>query len=782
MAETYPAGYVTAYGAAVRGGYTGTYEEFCAEQAKFAENAAAVAQAKEDVETMQGQVEQAAVTFTDTTVPAAVTTVQEAGAAQVQAVQSEGTMQAAAVETVGAQQKAAVEAAGSDAVDAVEAAETAATDAVTAAQTAAVQAVQTESSTQQAAVQAKGEQTIASIPADYTALSGEVDDLKSALFAESAVASADLTALSRSINPSSKWTILGGATAGYIAIPSNAEKIVITPKSGVTNAWAFLNSIGTPTTGEKPDFSSSYPARISDNTSTPHTYVVEPDMHFIYFLQTNTNSVDVFPASVSIQTIQLIDDTLSIPGKAADAKTTGDAISAVSAAVPEVVGTFDSNNLAAESLSGHGITPANVWSWGNVQRSFICRIPDTVKFIKVTPIYDGTVIAFLASAPEAHPDVGSSIDLSAEYPSRIMLNVGDEVEYQIRGTMRYFFALTRTSADNAIGPEITFTASSTRLPSVDEELADETAATDRKNEVYAMLTAFGKCELGKGVFYTDANLVVPDGAVLCGSGKGTTVKLLASVESGSAIKMGPYATVRDMAIKGADTDQNGNETEGSRNGIEWTGETQAYGTVDNCRIVNFSGAGIYLHDTTQKTYRGLSIISCNIRGCYVGIDIRKDSEFNKIANCIMTGNNIGYRNRGGNNNITNCGLDANKTGILVDNAAGTNNGHGFISNCSIDHSDSNTGYGLIIKGTGRMVVCNCNMYFSKLRLENTNGNVITGCGFGRSAGWEIEGGECSLINGCMVRGWDSENSPVTITNNTAVKIVNCFDRNGVPYA
>lgn len=181
MAETYSAGVVTAYGAAVRGGYTGTYEEFCAEQAEFAENAAAVAQAKEDVETMQGQVEQAAATFTGTTVPAAVTTVQEAGAAQVQAVQDEGTMQAAAVETVGAQQKAAVEAAGSDAVDAVETAETAATDAVTAAQTAAVQAVQAESTTQQAAIQTKGQETIDSIPEDYTALSGEVDDLKSAL-------------------------------------------------------------------------------------------------------------------------------------------------------------------------------------------------------------------------------------------------------------------------------------------------------------------------------------------------------------------------------------------------------------------------------------------------------------------------------------------------------------------------------------------------------------------------------------------------------------------------
>jgi len=47
---TYDAGIVTAYGAAVRGGYTGTYEEFCAQQANYAQNAAAVEQAKEDVQ------------------------------------------------------------------------------------------------------------------------------------------------------------------------------------------------------------------------------------------------------------------------------------------------------------------------------------------------------------------------------------------------------------------------------------------------------------------------------------------------------------------------------------------------------------------------------------------------------------------------------------------------------------------------------------------------------------------------------------------------------------
>ena len=54
------AGIVSAYGAAVRGGYTGTYDEFCQQQATYAETAAAVQQAKVDAEAAAGRAESAA--------------------------------------------------------------------------------------------------------------------------------------------------------------------------------------------------------------------------------------------------------------------------------------------------------------------------------------------------------------------------------------------------------------------------------------------------------------------------------------------------------------------------------------------------------------------------------------------------------------------------------------------------------------------------------------------------------------------------------------------------
>lgn len=185
MANTYSAGIVTAYGAAVRGGYTGTYEEFCAQQAAFAENAEQVAEDR-------AAVEQIKTTFENQTVPAAVQQVNQAGAAQVQAVQAAGDAEERDIAAAGAAQETRVLQAGADQEDAVNAAGSTQVQAVQTAGAAQVTAVQGAGSTQVAAVNAagatqvdavedKGAEVLASIPQDYSALSGDVDDLKSAL-------------------------------------------------------------------------------------------------------------------------------------------------------------------------------------------------------------------------------------------------------------------------------------------------------------------------------------------------------------------------------------------------------------------------------------------------------------------------------------------------------------------------------------------------------------------------------------------------------------------------
>lgn len=140
----YSAGIVTAYGSAVRAGYTGTYEDFCRQQAQYADNASAVEQAKQT----------------------AVSSAQTANQAKQDAQTASTTAQQSAQSAQGSAQSA-----GQSAQDA----QTAKNNAQTYAQSAS----QSAGSAQQSAQSAQA--VLESIPEDYSDLSEDVDQLKADL-------------------------------------------------------------------------------------------------------------------------------------------------------------------------------------------------------------------------------------------------------------------------------------------------------------------------------------------------------------------------------------------------------------------------------------------------------------------------------------------------------------------------------------------------------------------------------------------------------------------------
>ena len=144
MSKTYSAGIVTAYGSAKRAGYTGTYEDFCRQQAQYADNASAVEQAKQT----------------------AVSASQSADQAKQDAQTASTTAQQSAQSAQGSAQSA-----GQSAVDA----QTAKNNAQTYAQSAS----QSAGSAQQSAQSAQA--VLESIPEDYSDLSENVDKLKADL-------------------------------------------------------------------------------------------------------------------------------------------------------------------------------------------------------------------------------------------------------------------------------------------------------------------------------------------------------------------------------------------------------------------------------------------------------------------------------------------------------------------------------------------------------------------------------------------------------------------------
>ena len=575
----------------------------------------------------------------------------------------------------------------------------------------------------------------------------------------------DVTQSSYCINSLGKWTNGSTQKSYAIEIPSDAKAVIVTSMtSGSVVAW--LNSYS-PATGAYADFAPKYPSRLEMAEGETRKMVIENGMNYFYVLLKTSGGVDKTPSVMLCY--EKTDGTLTQAHAAANAKAVG--------------AKFDSFLfLHAESVtyaniakSKYSIPATGKWAYSTTGyiRSYTFPL-DGIQKVKITGGENGSIIAFLDAYT---PATGYDVDFAAEHPDRISIATDETFEYTVSGEMHYLYVLLTDSSQTDKTPivEVYKYAGSDVLYTVDTETETETGKTDRAAEINTMLHTTGYCRLSKGVFYIGSSINMPDGSMLVGSGADTVLKLLDAVESGSAVIMGSSCTVKDMTIKGAASGK-ASVSNGTRHGIEWTGEEKTAGVVDNCVIKNFDVSGIYLHDTTQKTYRNLSIANCYITGCHIGIYIRNDSEFNKIVGCTIVANGIGYLNRGGNNNMSNCGIDANTIGIQVDMDEGENNGHGTIANCSINHSNHNNGYGLIIKDTGRMLVTNCNLYYSKLKLDTTNGNVISGCGFGNSTGWEIVNGECSIFANCMVAS--AAQTPISVTNNDKIKIVNCFTRDG----
>lgn len=213
---------------------------------------------------------------------------------------------------------------------------------------------------------------------------------------------------------------------------------------------------------------------------------------------------------------------------------------------------------------------------------------------------------------------------------------------------------------------------------------------------------------------------------------------------------------------------------GGKSGISFSNGPFRYCNISNCRFKWFDCAGIIFDNTGVSVENHVLVSDCDLFENNVGIYVRKDSEYNRFTNCCCNINYYGILNRGGNNYFINCGLDKNKINVQVDNIEGSNWAHSSIVGCSINHAGN--GYGLVIKGTGQMIINGCNFYYSKILLENTNGNVISSCGFGRQSNIEITGGKCSIFSNCMFRS--ATDSPISLVNNTLVKMINCFTRTG----
>lgn len=351
-------------------------------------------------------------------------------------------------------------------------------------------------------------------------------------------------------------------------------------------------------------------------------------------------------------------------------------------------------------------------------------------------------------------------------------NQWKSIEGGVGGTNNYYFDSYENTYNVTATPTIVTDTNSYLAPTGDS--ADVTAS------IIAMLNQTGVCRLGRGDYYV-SNLVMPAGTAIVGSGYGTRVILRGSGD-GFAIKMTDHCIIKDLQILGKTTDITVSETVGNRHGILWQGtytqdqSAPLRGIIDNVFIRNFTGGGITCYDTGYGTSSCLEVTNAFIWLCNAGINISYWSEFHKFTNVRAGACYYGCINNGGNNIFTNCDFSSNKLAFLMDNAQNQspNNSHGSCVGCTFNHTDGNSGIGIkILNCDNGFIFTGCQIFFSRIDIEDSDGVVISDTIFGLSnCDITIVGGGAILFANNMHQGAPT----INITNNSNVHFVNCYNR------
>ena len=308
---------------------------------------------------------------------------------------------------------------------------------------------------------------------------------------------------------------------------------------------------------------------------------------------------------------------------------------------------------------------------------------------------------------------------------------------------------------------------------------------DRTAEIEKKLNDHGVCLLGDGV-YLVSGVKMPDNSTLRGIGKRTKLLLDPSLKAGFTVKIGSYCTVKDLFLTGAMEEHiELPETVGERHGLlfegnattkEWHDQPKN-SIVDACQISAFTGGGITCVDTGYHTSSSITASNCHVLNCGASINISHFSEYHEFTNMLCSESLYGCINNGGNNVFVNCGFNSNKTAFVIDNSMGqsNNDSHGSVVGCTFNHSDHNKGIGIAILGAKNgYVFTGCQVFYSKIILENSTNITFNAFNFGRNTEIEVRGGRLAMFCDSAFAAQPS----ITVEDNENVKFINCFTKDG----
>ena len=593
------------------------------------------------------------------------------------------------------------------------------------------------------AAQAAAEAVLESIPQDYSALSDEVDGLKSAvIFPVETTLSWEQGNLS---------TTTGGSTTTdktkYIRTTKYYKAqygFKFTPASGyILRAFKYTAQSISTFQGYK-----NYASEVTIVDSTNY-------YKFVIYNYTGGTVQTIVPAdntNVGQVLLKATDDTLSIKHMAADAKATGDAIAALDSRVA-LQSTGDTTDRTAEIEA-------------MLQTYKSCVLGSGVFYTTGITMPEGTGIFGQGAA--------TSIELLPSDNTN-KWSFGDKT----------FTKYTTVVFDTPLPKgRYRFTAD------VVSSDTDSTICTISfyHTSPYTSTNRVGLAEIARGTgkeTYVDVTDTVEAISISASNtfdhaeGDTATYSNVSLNQISTAITLGNRCTVKDVQISGSATSIETPTSDGDRHGIGYYGtgrdSTISRCIIDGCYIRRFAGGGIYCFNTGYGV-NGMNIANCYVYSCYAGIYIPFWSEFHRVVNCSLTGNHYGVLNNGGNNTFANCNMSSNAYGFAMDNGSGDriNGAHGEVTGCTMQHNTVNAVY--IDNQASGFLFSGCNIDNGGLYVKDSYRNVFNACNFMDEFTITVSGGGLRSFNACNFRS--DMVAKTSITSNTAVKFNACYTAGG----
>lgn len=178
----------------------------------------------------------------------------------------------------------------------------------------------------------------------------------------------------------------------------------------------------------------------------------------------------------------------------------------------------------------------------------------------------------------------------------------------------------------------------------------------------------------------------PNGTYQIGTGISTSKKMI-YVSNGAIISTTSNVTMFTLTSGAEDSEfygftLKGNDTGGSQSGIYFNGCGKF--NVHDCLFQDFGNAAIVATNIENSNELGGTINNDKFISNNLAINLIARGEYVNITSSTFIDNTVAIKSAAGNTNVHGCIIAYNTTGLQF--VTGTNNGHGVVAGCEINHN------------------------------------------------------------------------------------------------